>query len=203
MPQNASFDKKTNGYTLLGNGKELKWYDNGEPYSNCEVNSANVLDGNCSVYARGTGIVLGSGKFKNGQRDGIWKWNFSDGKPYYVQNFTYGKKRIYWVETVWGNEDGSYQRFYNSGQLEERGLYDSGYKTSAWLKYYRNGKQEYSGFFLKDKKIKNWIYYFPSGKKEAEEFFDNAGNLLKRITYYENGKLMCERNVPQNKLNCY
>ncbi|MCE9501308.1 MAG: hypothetical protein K8R21_12545 [Leptospira sp.] len=202
MPSNASYDKKTNAYLLIADGKELRWFDNGELYSECEVNSSKLLHGKCRSFGKGTGIVLSSGMFKNGQRNGLWQWNFSDGKPYYIQNFTYGKKRTYWVETVWGNEDGKYERFYDSGNREETGSYDSGYKTAAWSKFFRNGKTEYTGSFLKDKKVKNWVYYYPSGKKEAEELYDSTGTLISRITYHEDGKIMCNRNVTEKKLTC-
>jgi len=187
----AVFDKKVNLYTATENGSQLTWYDTGELYSSCKVNPLGLLDGECTQYSK-TKSVLSFGKFKNGQRDGLWVWNFLNGKPYYKQFFTYGKKRVYWIQTeVWGNEDGLYERFYDTGNLEEKGFYDGGYKTGRWEKYFRDGKKEYAGSFLNDKKTREWIFYYPSGATEAMELYDDAGKFIRRTTYFEDGKIQC------------
>ncbi|MBE7412301.1 MAG: hypothetical protein L6Q54_13215 [Leptospiraceae bacterium] len=203
ISSNAKFDKKTNLYTAIENNKRLAWYDTGELYSSCKVNPLGINDGECFQYTKSKS-VLSFGNFKNGQRDGLWVWNFLNGKPYCKQYFTYGKKRVFWIQTdIWGNEDGLYERFYENGNLEEKGYYDSGYKTGNWEKYFIDGKKEYSGSYHKDLKIKEWIFYYPSGLVEAKETYDITGKLVHRITYFENGQIQCRILGEEKKSECF
>ncbi len=192
VPTHAKFDKKINLYSSVENGIQLKHYDTGELYSACKISPLGILDGDCIQYSKDK-TVLSKGSFKNGQRHGMWVWNFLTGKPYYKQNFTYGKKRSFWIQTdVWGNEDGIYERYYDLGNLEETGFFDSGYKTGKWEKFFRNKKSESIGHFQKDKKVGEWIFYYPTGKIEAKEVYDKSGKLKKRTTFFEDGKIQCE-----------
>jgi len=198
----AVYDKKRNLYILVENGVRKQFTEKGQLYSECEVDSQGREHGICKTFLPETGQVLSEGRYINGERDGVWIWNFPDGKPYYKLSFSHKKKRKVWLETnLLGNEHGEYFRFYNNGKLEEKGFYDTGLKTGKWERYYLNGKLEYTGNFFQDKKILDWTYYYPNGSLEAEESFTKEGTLIQRTTYYPNGNLACV--VKDYNFSCY
>ena len=192
VEKGAEFDRKINLYKLVQNGKRKLWSDSGKLYAVIEVNASDLENGNAETYMPATGAVLSRGNYKDGQKDGLWFWYFPDGKVYYKQEFAFGKKRSYWIETnLIGNEHGLYERYYFDGKLEEKGQFDSGYKTGEWVKYYRNGNIEYKGKFLKDKRVGKWFQYFSDGKTESEELYDEKGKLIERKTFFPDGKPRC------------
>ena len=139
----------------------------------------------------------------NSLKDGLWYWYFPNGNIYYKQNFNHAKRRTdFWVETnLLGNEHGSYERYYENGKLEERGEFDTGYKSGKWEKFYPTGQMEYTGEYSKGKKIGNWKFFYPDGKKEAAEVFDSKTELISRITFFPDGSLNC-KNEKNNPLEC-
>lgn len=201
VPEAARYDKKTNLYILNRDGFQKSWFSTGELYSECKVNQFGARNGLCKYYSQ-KGVMISQGNFKEEQRDGIWVWHFANGGIYYKQNFTYGKRKEFWIPILeWGNEDGIYERYYASGNIEETGYYVSGEKDGLWVKYFQNGKKEYGGKYANGKKINLWQYYFPDGKPEAEEVYAANGILLKRISY-TNGKVRCEEIPAAHILRC-
>lgn len=198
----AEFDKKINLYKLERNGKRKLWSDAGKLYAVIEVNGSFLENGNAETYMPATGAVLSRGRYKDGQKDGLWFWYFPDGKVYYKQEFAFGKKRSYWIETnLIGNEHGVYERYYFDGKLEEKGQFDAGYKTGEWVKFYRNGNPEYKGSFKKDKRIGKWFQYFSDSKIESEELYDEKGKLIERKTFFPDGKPRCVQKTSDYSCN--
>jgi antitoxin component YwqK of YwqJK toxin-antitoxin module len=201
MPENAKFERKKNIYTASDNLFNYIYYSNGDLYEKCEINEEKKLDGHCESFLIGNGRKIAWGNFQKGQRHGEWTWTFPDGKPYVVQNFTYGKKKEFWLPVeIWGNEDGPYKRFFANGKLEEEGYFDTGLRSGNWKKFYPDGQLEYSGSYLKSKKVSNWIFYYPNGVLESKEKYNANGILVNRITYYPNGKLWCTINPPSSPI---
>ncbi|WCL48707.1 toxin-antitoxin system YwqK family antitoxin [Leptospira sp. GIMC2001] len=203
VPENANYDRKTNVFSIKRDGYMFQYYKTGELYSKCKVNENGALDGLCENFLKDNQIRISWGNFQNGQRHGTWTWTFPDGSNYVVQNFTYGKKREFWIPVeIWGNEDGEYMRFYPTGKIEEKGFYDSGYKSGSWQKFYNDGKLEYRGSYLKGKKVGGWEYFYPQGSQEAMEEYDSTGKLILRYTYYPNGNLWCKIR-PEKLQECF
>jgi antitoxin component YwqK of YwqJK toxin-antitoxin module len=192
IPQGAYFDKKRNLYTSTFSGIRKQYTDKGQLYSECEIDSQGREQGVCKTYLPETGVLLSTGRFRAGERDGVWTWNFPDGKIYYKQSFAHDKKRKAWMETnLLGNEHGEYFRYYPNGQLEEQGFYDTGLKTGEWKKFYPSGNPESMGSFQKDKRIGNWKFFYPDGTLEARESYDKEAKLLERETFHPDGKRSC------------
>jgi antitoxin component YwqK of YwqJK toxin-antitoxin module len=195
LPANAKFERKKNIYIASDEHYNYIFYSNGDLYEKCEINLEKKLNGHCESFLIGNGSKIAWGNFLKGQRNGEWTWTFPDGKPYVVQNFTYGKKKEFWLPIeIWGNEDGPYKRFFPSGKLEEEGYFDTGLRSGNWKKFYPNGQIEYSGSYLKSKKIRDWTFYYPNGILESKEKYNTNGILVSRITYYPNGELWCKIN---------
>lgn len=203
VPKEAKFDRKKNIYNLNKDQRQYTWYESGKLYANCQTNAIGVLDGECSYYFEKNDNILSKGNYVNSLKDGLWYWYFPNGNIYYKQNFNHAKRRTdFWVETnLLGNEHGSYERYYENGKLEERGEFDTGYKSGKWEKFYPTGQMEYTGEYSKGKKIGNWKFFYPDGKKEAEEVFDSKTELISRITFFPDGSLNC-KNEKNNPLEC-
>lgn len=192
LPPGVKYDKRTNLYSIRKDGEVFKYYKDGKLYERCEINDSGKLHGLCETFLHSSGDRIAWGNFKNGQRDGEWIWTFEDGSIFLKQNYTYGKKKDFWIPVEeWGNEDGAYQRFYATGKLEEKGFYSSGNRSGNWVKYYPNGTLEYIGSFREGKRVGSWKHYYPGGNLEAEEEYNPKGELILRKTYYPNGLLWC------------
>jgi antitoxin component YwqK of YwqJK toxin-antitoxin module len=203
IPSEAEFDKRKGLYTLYKDGKYFEYSEKGKLYLECEVNQQKLFHGKCKTYSMSTGIMLCEGNFKDNQRDGLWTWKFPDGNMYYKLTYAFGKKKSIWIDTyVIGNEDGPYERFYNNGDLDEKGSYDSGKRSGDWIKFYQNGKLEYKGTYKNDKKLGTWTYYYPDGKTEILENYDNAFNLISRTTYYPDGNINCVTKKDTSQAEC-
>lgn len=202
IPDGAYYDKKRNIYSVQVENLSLQYFQDGNLYQKCTVNEQSVLDGPCEYFLRSTGERISWGNFQDGQRHGEWVWTFEDGSVYLKQNFTYGKKKDFWLPVeIWGNEDGAYFRYYPDGSLEEKGFFDTGLKSGDWKKYYLDGSLEYSGSYSAGKRTGSWKMFYPNGNLEAEEEYDSQGKLIYRKTYYPNGNLWCEV-LGSGEVNC-
>lgn len=193
VPKEAGFEKKTNYYQWTGEGLYREWYENGNLVAEVPVNGLAQPNGYGRKLNYLTGTTIMEGNMVNGERDGLWKFYFSDGKPYIEQNYKPGnRKKQLWIQTTeMGNETGSYHRYFRSGRLNEKGFFDGGFRTGDWVRYYPDTKVEEKGSYENDKKVGEWLYYYPTGTKEASELYSNEGELLTRSTYYPNGNLWC------------
>jgi antitoxin component YwqK of YwqJK toxin-antitoxin module len=192
VPEGALYNRKTNLYSLTEGQVQYQYYKDGKLYSRCLISESQKRNGLCESFLHSTGTRISWGNFQNGQRDGEWVWTFEDGTPYVVQEFTYGKKKSFWIPVEeWGNDDGQYVRYYYDGKVEEKGYYDSGIKTGDWIKYFPDQKLEYKGSYLNGSKVGLWQYFYPNGSKEAIEKYSQDGKFISRITYYPNGNLWC------------
>ncbi|TGN21102.1 toxin-antitoxin system YwqK family antitoxin [Leptospira idonii] len=194
VPEEAKYNRKTNLYQLVQEGKDRSWFQNGTLVVETEVNEFGISNGLSQRFDYVTGVVIASGNYQNLERSGVWKWNFSDGKAYYEMNFTPGvRKKSFWMATLeWGNENGPYYRYFKNGRISEKGFYDGGNRTGDWLKYYPDTKIESKGSYANDKKAGEWFYYYPDGRKEAYEKYSDLGEFEYRVTYYPNGTVWCE-----------
>ncbi|MCW7466929.1 hypothetical protein ND860_12795 [Leptospira levettii] len=199
VPKDASFDKKTNHYQMIGEGYFREWYENGNLVAIVPIDSLGRPDGIGKKLNYIDGTTIMEGKMVNGERDGLWKFYFSDGKIYIEQNYKagYRKKQLWIQSTEIGNENGAYFRYYRNGRLNEKGFFDGGLRTGDWVRYYPDTKVEAKGSYSEDKKIGEWFYYYPTGVKEASELYSDTGELISRNTYYPNGNPWCI--VKQNK----
>lgn len=193
VPKDASFEKKTNHYSMIGDGYLREWYENGNLVTIVPVNSLSQPNGLGKKLNYLAGNTIMEGKMVNGERDGLWKFYFSDGKIYIEQNYKVGyRKKQIWIQSPEiGNENGAYFRYYRTGRLNEKGFFDGGLRTGDWVRYYPDTKVESKGSYAEDKKVGEWFYYYPTGVKEATELYSESGELLSRNTYYPNGKSWC------------
>ena len=80
-----------------------------------------------------TGEVTGQeqGSFKNGKKDGSYKFYSDNGQLWIKIDYKNGKKEGSWVS------------YYENRKLWEKGKYKNEKKEGTWVHYYRNGQLEY------------------------------------------------------------
>ena len=61
---------------------------------------------------------IGTGKYKNGKREGFWIVYYDNGQLMYKGNWKNGKREGAWVS------------YWNSGKLKNKGIYKNGIKIS-------------------------------------------------------------------------
>ena len=76
-----------------------------------------------------TGEISGrrNGKFKNGERNGLWEWYRYNGDLVNIGNYKDGRK------------DGIWQYYHRNGQLDGRGNYKNGYREGIWVIHNKDG----------------------------------------------------------------
>ncbi len=133
--------------------------------------------------------LTSDGTYLDNWRDGIWQFYDHTGQPYLTVRYAKEPKRVFtFLETQdYGNENGTYERYYPNGTLEEQGEFYSGYYQGPIRRYFRDGKTAMEGQFEKDDMVGRWRFYYPGGTLEREENYV-AGKLHGVFrTYYETG----------------
>ncbi len=80
------------------------------------------------------------GNFKDGKREGLWKYYYSTGQLEWEGNFKDGK------------EEGLFKIYYENGQLMMEGNYKDGKREGLSKEYYKNGQLKWEGNF-KDEEL--------------------------------------------------
>ena len=98
---------------------------------NSTLQSIEVLELNCrAIVYHNNGNVEIIGNYKNGEREGKWKWYRESGKLEQIENFKNGK------------EEGEWKVYHENGKLKGIGNAKNG-KLEGEKKWYReNGKLE-------------------------------------------------------------
>jgi len=153
-----------------------------------------------SIY----GYDLLSGNFKDGEKDGEWKYYYYTGD---LEKISHYKNDLL---------DGKYEYFYDSGKLNVTGQYKENKKDSIWTWYTNKGTTDMKGNFVKDLQDGKWEYWYPTGEKSYEAYFTKGlksgdwtywykdGSVFKKCkyaedlkegqwkTWYENGTLLMD-----------
>jgi len=160
-----------------------------------------------SIY----GYDLLTGFFKDGEKDGEWKYYYYTGDLEKISNYKDGLL------------EGKYEYFYDSGQLNVKGKYKVNKKDSIWEWFTNKGTLDMKGDFLKDLQHGEWTYWYPTGEKSYVAYFKNGlksdewtywykdGSVFKKCNYsndlkegrwqtwYENGTLLMDGKYVNNK----
>jgi antitoxin component YwqK of YwqJK toxin-antitoxin module len=108
----------------------------------------------------------------NGQKNGEFFLSTLDG-IYTVHGFTSNNKNV-----------GTWQYYYENGQLECKGDFNDDKPTGKWVWYYKNGVKKSEGIFIKGKPEGKWIQYDKSGYTKLIIKY-NAGELLSIVEIFK------------------
>ena len=100
-----------------------------------------------------------------------------------------------------GQKDGTYQVYFNNGQLKIKGRYVNGEKDGIWEEYYTNGQLGIKGEFKNNKLDGQWEKYEMDGKLNAKGNYINGEKDGIWEDYYTNGKLKEKGKYTNGKLD--
>ena len=104
------------------------------------------------------------GKLKNGKKEGLWKWFYSNGSL---------KKESSYKN---GESNGPFTEYYKNGNKQVTGYFSSGERSKHWQWFHENGQLEAECTYRKGKREGEYNSYYPSGQ-------------LYKIMFYKDGKL--------------
>jgi uncharacterized protein len=174
-----------------------------------KIYSADEKEGELNYkYFFPEGTLKIEGKFKDGQKDGIWKSYNVLGKltseESWVGGVRNGLQKYYHEngnpELVYacdsGKISGKVIRYFRNGHTSSIGYYDKEGPTGEWVDYYQNDSLASRYFYVSGKLSGRRMSYSPEGKLAIEEVFNADGESV-RIKYF-NGeeKLVDELNYP-------
>lgn len=145
-------------------------------------------------YAMDGKTITSEGRYRDNWRDGVWNFYDSQGRLYLTVRYAAEPKRVFtFLKTQdYGNENGTYERYFPDGRLEEQGEFYSGYYQGPIRRFYPDGTPALTGQFEKDKQVGLWRSYYPNGEREREENFSDGELDGPLRVYYENGELYYE-----------
>lgn len=150
-------------FYTTGNIKEFYTYKNG------------LKDGKFeewSIY----GYLTLEGEFKNGLKEGEWKYAYYTGDTEKISHYKDDKL------------DGEYKYFYDNGQVNVEGRYAEGMKTGQWTWYTNSGSRDMQGDFKAGEQNGDWTYWYPTGETAYYAHYD-MGKKTGQWTYlYKNGQ---------------
>ena len=148
------------------------------------------------------GIKLLEGEYMKNKKIGIWSKYYDTGQLHYQLNYDnltpdnslyveyYHKNGQIFIQTniIDKSEDyfdGNYIKYYDSGEVHQKGYYRNNIKDGLWQEFYKNGEILSEINFVD----KTGIYYsfYQSGELLSEVYFINGEKNGSRVEYFQNG----------------
>jgi len=139
------------------------------------------------------------GSFKNGKRDGYWKYTHKKNNQVLSEgSYRNGFKHSKWI-IRWPNGNLFRSMEYNHGlpvgewyEMNENGKRQMGYCSfkngnGFWKRMYENGQESEIGSFSNGLKTGKWKYYYESGNLKVEGTYNN-GNRTGDWKFYSEDK---------------
>ena len=125
---------------------------------------------------------------EQGRKTGPWKVEYENGRILYEANFKEGRPV------------GELVRYYESGAVRARMMFDTLEDRSFTRMYYKNGKHAAEGWYVDQVKDSVWTYYSEfDGTIRIQEPYED-GNLQGMVrSYYPSGKISEEVAWQENK----
>jgi hypothetical protein len=73
--------------------------------------------------------------------------------------------------------NGDYNYYYDSGQLNVKGIYENGKKKGVWTWYTNKGQRDQEGTFKDDLQHGSWTYWFPTGELSIQRIIRKGRDL--------------------------
>lgn len=109
-----------------------------------------------------TGEPAGEGAYKDGEREGVWKYFTRYGKLKSEFNYKAGKR------------DGEAREYYPSGEVKIICQYKNGELDGYYQEFYRNGKVKQEGWYQQGEGQQRWLEYHPNGTVASEWYLLNG-----------------------------
>jgi uncharacterized protein len=152
-----------------------------------------------------------TGFFKDGEKEGEWKYfyytgaiekssNYKEGKLNGPYNYYYDNGQLNVVGSyVNGKKEGVWKWFTNVGSPDMQGSFVNDLQEGEWIYWYGSGEKSYTAHYLKGLKTGHWVYLYKDGKTFKTGDFSNDLKDGKWQTWYENGVLLMDGNYTKGK----
>ena len=147
-------------------------------------------------------------RYKEGNRDGLYKRYYGDGQTVQSERtFIDGKRDGKWTEHLSGNvgdvtrisfyknglPDGQWSEKWKDGKPRSKSSYKDGKKEGVWIRYGKGGKPEKSTTYKNDEKNGEEITYFTDGTPEkSSNYLNGKLNGVTKEFYFGSGKCKSE-----------
>ncbi|WP_349953070.1 toxin-antitoxin system YwqK family antitoxin, partial [Bacteroides finegoldii] len=154
-------------------------------------------------------------RYKEGNRDGLYKRYYGDGQTVQSERtFIDGKRDGKWTEHLSGNAgdvtrisfyknglpDGQWSETWKDGKPRSKSSYKDGKKEGVWIRYGKGGKPEKSTTYKNDEKNGEEITYFTDGTPEkSSNYLNGKLNGVTKEFYFESGKCKSEYTFKNGK----
>ncbi|MBC5605632.1 toxin-antitoxin system YwqK family antitoxin [Bacteroides difficilis] len=154
-------------------------------------------------------------RYKEGNRDGLYKRYYGDGQTVQSERtFIDGKRDGKWTEHLSGNAgdvtrisfyknglpDGQWGETWKDGKPRSKSSYKDGKKEGVWIRYGKGGKPEKSTTYKNDEKNGEEITYFTDGTPEkSSNYLNGKLNGVTKEFYFESGKCKSEYTFKNGK----
>lgn len=154
-------------------------------------------------------------RYKEGNRDGLYKRYYGDGQTVQSERtFIDGKRDGKWTEHLSGNAgdvtrisfyknglpDGQWSETWKDGKPRSKSSYKDGKKEGVWIRYGKGGKPEKSTTYKNDEKNGEEITCFTDGTPEkSSNYLNGKLNGVTKEFYFESGKCKSEYTFKNGK----
>jgi antitoxin component YwqK of YwqJK toxin-antitoxin module len=178
----AQYNHRLRQWNYDDGKNEFIWFEDGKLFRYAEK-SGNLYHGKFIQYFR-NGNVSQEGVYDSGYRVGKWTYYFPNGGVYLIINYNKypADKERFSLNSSFGNENGPYVRYYDNGQIEEKGFYYAGRFHHTRIHYYKNGKKQFEILYNQGKKNGIAKYYDDQERLIREEFYQN--DILTKMIHY-------------------
>ena len=178
---NYIFGTSPNGMNVVdGVNKFLTINSNSFPF--VDIDGTN----NISQFGGQSAKLFSNGKFKGGNKIGIWETYFNNGKISIIAHYDEG---------VLVSEFKSYAE---NGKLQFFGNYENGKQVGVWRTYHENGKMQTFGELTEGRQTGIWKIFFDNGQLASEGLYIDSLKVGEWKTYYEDGKIESIKNYEAN-----
>ena len=163
----------------------------------------------------GNGKLKSKEKFKNGRRNGVFKYyhyngrlkgegNYKDDKQHGISKFYHENGKLLSEGNYKdGNENGLFKSFYQNGQLDTEANMQMGKYHGVMNKYYEDGQLKAEGNWKNDKEDGTIKHYHENGQLSLEEKWKNGKNIPPNKSYDEKGQLVSKKKSTKNQPKDY
>ncbi len=108
------------------------------------------------------GNLESKGDIAKGVRTGRWEFYYPNGAISGIGNYT-----------LTGELDGSYEEYYQSGEIKSKTSYSNGSYNGPFVSYHENKKVQSEGWYAEGEHAGEWTWYYVNGNPEQTDYYIN------------------------------
>ena len=160
-----------NSFFDFKNGEKILYYDDNKSIEMIFNLENGKLNGYSKKFNK-NGTIQSEGSFKNGEKNGLFRWYTDNGILSHTETYNNGLL------------DGDYNSYFENGEIKIKGYFKSDKKEGKWIGYTENGDVSF---------VENYSYGSLDGKYEIHNYLENL-HFIEEGTYLD-GELYGKRSL--------